>query len=243
MSGPTAWPAPVVLRKYDIIIKKEDSAMSWFSKACSSSVGKKYIMAASGMLLGGFLLVHAAGNTSIFWGKHAFNSYAEHLHSLGFPINIAELILLAIFLVHVVTGLSLFFQNRAARGNERYAVQTSAGGRTWGSRTMPYTGLIILAFILLHLINFHFVSHDRPISDIVRPVLHNPVYTLLYGVAMLALGLHLSHGFWSIFQSLGLNHPKYNRLFRVLGWAGCILIAGVFIAIVLLLLFSAGQLA
>jgi len=80
-------------------------------------------------------------------------------------------------------------------------------------------------------------------GDIVRPVLHNPLFSLLYGVAMLALGLHLSHGFWSIFQSLGLNHPKYNTLFRWLGWTGCILIAGIFIAIVLLLLFSAGQLA
>jgi succinate dehydrogenase / fumarate reductase cytochrome b subunit len=216
--------------------------MSWFTQTCSSSVGKKYIMAATGTLLGGFLLVHAAGNTSIFWGRRAFNSYAEHLHSLGFLINIAELILLSIFLLHIITGISLFLQNRSARDN-RYAVRKSAGGRTWGSRTMPYTGLAILAFILLHLINFHFVDHHRPIADIVGPILNNPLYTLFYGTAMLILGLHVSHGFWSIFQSLGINHPKYNSLLRTISWIGCILIAGIFIAIVLLLLFSSSQLA
>ncbi len=216
--------------------------MSWFVQTCSSSVGKKYIMALTGFMLGGFLLVHAAGNTSIFWGRHAFNSYAEHLHSLGFLITIAELVLLTIFLLHIITGISLFLQNLGAR-DSRYAVQKSAGGRTWGSRTMPYTGLAILAFILMHLINFHFVDHHQPIADIVKPVLSNPLYSLFYGTAMFVLGLHVSHGFWSIFQSLGINHPKYNSLLRCISWIGCILIAGIFIAIVLLLLFSSSQLA
>ncbi len=209
--------------------------MSWFIQTCTSSVGKKYIMAVTGMLLGGFLLIHAAGNSSIFWGRRAFNSYAEHLHSLGILVNIAELGLLTIFILHIVTGLSLFLQNRNARDG-RYAVNNAAGGRTWGSRTMPYTGLIILAFIIMHLANFHFVEHDRPIADIVSPVLNNPVYTFFYASAMLVLGLHVSHGFWSLFQSLGVNHPKYDTFIRFISWAGCILIAGTFLAIVLLLL-------
>lgn len=213
--------------------------MSWFKQTCLSSVGKKYIMAITGFMLGGFLLVHAAGNSSIFFGRHAFNSYAEHLHSLGFLINIAELILLSIFLLHIITGINLFLQNRSARNN-RYAVQKSAGGRTWGSRTMPYTGLAILTFILLHLINFHFVDHHRPIADIVGPILSNPVYTLFYGTAMLILGLHISHGFWSFFQSLGINHPKYNGMLRLISWVGCILIAGIFLAVVLMLFLSGG---
>ncbi len=209
--------------------------MSWFLQTCTSSVGKKYIMAVTGLLLGGFLLVHAAGNSSIFWGRRAFNGYAEHLHSLGILVNIAELGLLTIFILHIVTGLSLFLQNRAARDG-RYAVNSTAGGRTWGSRTMPYTGLIILAFIIMHLANFHFVEQDRPIADIVSPVLNNPVYTFFYATAMLVVGLHVSHGFWSIFQSLGVNHPKYDAFIRTISWAGCILIAGIFLAIVLLLL-------
>ncbi len=216
--------------------------MSWFFRACRSSLGKKTIMAVSGTLLGGFLLVHAAGNSSIFWGADAFNSYAKHLHSLGVLIPVAEVLLLAVFLLHVITGISLTLQNRAARA-ERYALHRSAGGRSWGSRTMIWTGLIILAFIILHLLNFHFTGHDRPISQIVAPVLTSPLYSLIYGVAMLALGLHLSHGFWSVFQTLGVNHPRYNRFLRSLAWTGCVLIAGVFLVIVVLLLSAPHQLA
>lgn len=215
--------------------------MSRFSQICISSIGKKYIMACTGLLLGCFLLVHAAGNSSIFWGRRAFNSYAEHLHSLGFLINIAEIGLLSIFLLHIYTGLTLFLQNRNAREN-RYALQKTAGGRTWGSRTMPYTGLAILAFILLHLANFHFTAHDKPIADIVGPTLRTPMYSIFYGTAMLILGLHISHGFWSIFQSTGLNHPNYDGLLRALSWIGCILIAGTFFLLVLLLFFSRNQL-
>lgn len=198
-------------------------------------------MAVTGFFLGGFLLVHAAGNSSIFWGRHAFNSYAEHLHSLGILLTFAEVGLLTIFLIHIITGLNLFLQNCNAR-EHRYAVQRSAGGRTWGSRTMPYTGLAILAFILLHLINFHFVPHDKPIADIVHPILSNPAYSFFYGAAMLVLGLHISHGFWSLFQTMGINHPKYDRLLRTISWVGCICITGVFLILVLLLLFSAHQL-
>ena len=216
--------------------------MSWFKQTCLSSVGKKYIMAVTGFMLGGFLLVHAAGNSSIFFGRHAFDSYAEHLHSLGFLVTVAEFILLSIFLLHIITGISLYLQNLSARDN-RYAVQKSAGGRTWGSRTMPYTGLAILAFILLHLINVRFVDQHQPVADIVGAVLTRPVYSLVYGAAMLVVGLHISHGFWSVFQSLGINHPKYNSLLRAISWIGCIVIAGIFLAIVLLLLISGSHLA
>jgi len=211
--------------------------MSWFRQTCTSSVGKKYIMAVTGLMLGGFLLVHAAGNSSIFWGRHAFSSYAEHLHSLGVFVNVAEIGLLSLFLLHIITGLSLFLQNLTAR-EDRYAVQKTAGGRTWGSRTMPYTGIVILGFIFLHLLNFHFVAHDRPIADIVNSVLGNPLYTLLYTVAMVVLGLHISHGFWSLFQSLGVNHPKYDTFLRAISWIGCIVIAGIFLVIILLLLLN-----
>jgi len=215
--------------------------MSWFRQTCTSSVGKKYIMAATGFLLGGFLLVHAAGNSSIFWGRQAFNSYARHLHSLGILLNVTEIGLLAVFLVHIYTGLTLFLQNRSAR-ESRYAVQKSAGGRTWGSRTMPYTGLAILAFIILHLINFHFAGDDKLIADIVGPILNKPIYSLLYALAMLVLGLHISHGFWSVFQSVGINHPKYDRFLHIISWTGSLVIAGIFLTLVLLLLFSGNQL-
>ncbi len=207
--------------------------MSRFTQTCTSSVGKKYIMAVTGLMLGGFLLVHAAGNSSIFLGSDAFNSYADHLHALGVAVNLAEVGLLSLFLLHIITGLNLFLQNNTARG-ERYAVAKTAGGRSWGSRTMPYTGLALLIFIIIHLINFHFVNHDKPIADIVGQVLNSPLYITLYATAMLILGLHISHGFWSVFQTLGINHPKYDTLLRIVSWIGCVIIAGTFLAILLL---------
>ena len=216
--------------------------MSWFTQTIFSSLGKKYIMACTGLMLGGFLLVHAAGNTSILLGRSAFIAYAEHLHALGFLISLAELILLSIFLLHIITGLILFLQNLGAR-QSRYAVSKAAGGRSWGSATMPYTGLVILCFILIHLKNFHFTDHSRTIADIVAGVLGNPLYTALYAIGLTGLGLHVSHGFWSMFQSLGINHPKYDGLIRACAWIVCGLVSAVFFIIVLLLILNSKYLA
>ena len=216
--------------------------MSWFTQTVFSSLGKKYIMALTGLMLGGFLLVHAAGNSSIFFGRTAFLSYAEHLHALGPLLHVAELLLLGVFLAHIITGAVLFLQNLGARSS-RYAVHNSAGGRSWGSATMPYTGIIIFSFILLHLFNFHFTDHSRTIADIVADVLNRPLYTFLYVGGLSALGLHVSHGFWSLFQSLGVNHPKYDGLIRASAWLVCGLIVAVFVIIVLLLLVNSSVLA
>ncbi len=213
--------------------------MSWFIQTCTSSVGKKYIMAASGLMLGGFLLVHAAGNSSIFLGRNAFISYAEHLHALGPLIPLAEICLLAIFLIHIITGISLFLQNLNARA-DRYAVSTTAGGRTWGSRTMPYTGAAILAFILMHLFNVRFIEHAQTVADTVGTILSNPLYTLFYAAGMTVLALHISHGFWSLFQSIGLNHPRYNGFIRGSSYLVSGLLITIFLAIIVLLISSAG---
>lgn len=216
--------------------------MSWFSQTVFSSLGKKYIMAITGLMLGGFLIVHAVGNSSIFLGRAAFLAYAEHLHALGPLLKVAEVILLAVFLVHIVTGIFLFLDNLGSR-TSRYAVSKSAGGRSWGSATMPYTGILIFCFILMHLFNFHFTDHSRTIADIVADVLAKPLYTILYAVGLGALGLHVSHGFWSLFQSMGVNHPKYDGLIRICAWLVCGLVIVVFIIIVLLLLVNSNILA
>jgi succinate dehydrogenase / fumarate reductase cytochrome b subunit len=216
--------------------------MALFARAVSSSVGKKYIMALTGLLLGGFLLVHAAGNTTIFLGRAVFLSYAAHLHALEIAVAVAEVLLLALFLTHATTGLLLFWENRRAR-TSRYAVSGKAGGRTWGSATMPYTGILVLAFLLLHLFNFRFIAHDANIADVVSVVLGRPMYAILYGAGLAALTLHVSHGFWSLFQSAGVSHPRYDRLIRICAWLACGLIIAVFAVIVLLLLLNGNQLA
>jgi len=199
--------------------------MDWVLKTLGTAVGKKLLMAVTGLSFCGFLGTHLAGNLTLYGGADAFNSYAEHLHSLGPLLTVAELGLLILFGVHVVTGLVLFLQNLKARP-QRYAVDRCAGGRTLGSRTMPYTGLLILLFIIYHLMNFHFVDKSRTtIFAIVSGTFANPVHMILYIAAMVVVALHVSHGFWSLFQTLGANHPKYMPTIKVLGLLFALVVA------------------
>jgi succinate dehydrogenase / fumarate reductase cytochrome b subunit len=191
--------------------------MNWFTRTFSSSLGKKWMMAVTGLGFCLFLAGHLAGNLSIYGGRDAFNAYADHLHSLEPLVKVAEAGLLLFAAIHVLTGLVLFFQNLKARP-ESYAVKKSGGGRTIGSRTMPYTGILILAFVVFHLINFHFVDKSQTtIYDIVSAAFASPVYVILYVLAMIIAAVHVSHGFWSGFQTLGANHPKYMPFIKVVG--------------------------
>ncbi|BBO81661.1 succinate dehydrogenase [Desulfosarcina ovata subsp. sediminis] len=190
--------------------------MNWITGTLGSSIGKKLMMAITGFSFCGFLAAHLAGNLTIYGGKDAFNAYAAHLHALGPLITVAELGLLTFALVHVITGVTLFLGNLKARP-VRYAVNKSAGGRTLGSATMPYTGGILLAFIVFHLMNFHFVDKtETTIFAIVSNAFTSPAYVGIYIVAMVAAAIHVSHGFWSAFQTVGANHPKYMPLLRTL---------------------------
>ena len=190
--------------------------MNWITGTLGSSIGKKLMMAITGFSFCGFLTAHLAGNLTIYGGQAAFNSYAAHLHSLGPLITVAELGLLTFGLVHVITGLTLFLGNLKARP-VRYAVNKSAGGRTLGSATMPYTGVLLLAFVVLHLMNFHFVDKTgTTIFNIVSSAFANPAYVAIYILAMIVAAVHVSHGFWSAFQTVGANHPKYMPLIRTI---------------------------
>jgi len=213
--------------------------MGTLSRIVLSSVGKKGVMAVSGIMLSLFLLVHALGNSSTFLGREAFNSYARHLHGLGGLIPLFEVGLVVVFLTHIILGCMSWWQNKKARPHA-YEVYKSSGGRTAGSKTMPYTGLIILSFLLVHLQNFHFTDHSREISVIVKRVLSQPFYGIFYSIALLALALHISHGFWSMLQSLGGNHPKYNLILHRGTLVLCMVIAAVFLLIPVLSLFWPG---
>ena len=191
--------------------------MNWLISTIKSSVGKKILMSVTGLCFCGFLAGHLAGNLTIYGGKEMFNSYAEHLHSLGVLLLLAEWGLLIMAVVHVLTGLTLFYQNYKARPVS-YHVNKSGGGRTLGSRTMPYTGILLLAFVIFHLINFHFVDKtDTTIHSIVTEAFGNPVYVMLYIAAMVVAAIHVSHGFWSAFQTIGANHPKYMPIIKMAG--------------------------
>lgn len=193
--------------------------MHWLLNTLGTSVGKKLMMAITGLGFIGFLTTHLAGNLMLYRGRDVFNAYADRLHSLGLLIPIFEMGLLALALIHVITGIVLFFENESARP-AGYRMNKWAGGRTIGSATMPYTGLIILAFVVIHLFDFHFVDKTHTtIFEIVARSFANPVYVAIYVVGMVAVAVHVSHGFWSLFQTLGAAHPKYTPVIKLIGVA------------------------
>ena len=188
--------------------------MNWLTNTLWTSVGKKLIMAVTGLCFCGFLAAHLAGNLTIYTGKDVFNSYSEHLHQLGPLLTLAEIGLLFFAAVHILTGAILFYQNIKARP-VRYSVSKRAGGRTLGSATMPYTGVILLLFIIFHLLNFHFVDKtNTTIFQIVSSSFAKPGYVFIYTFAVIVAAIHVSHGLWSACQTLGANHPKYSPFIR-----------------------------
>ena len=190
----------------------------------SSSIGKKLIMAITGLGFCIFLLSHLAGNLIIYAGNDAFNSYAGRLHTLGPILILAEIGLLLLGIVHISTGAYLFYQNVRARPG-RYKKKKNAGGRSIGSSTMPYTGFLILIFIVFHLIDFHFVEKaDRSIYQIVLETFSNPGYTIFYILSMAVVATHVDHGVWSLLQTLGINNLECMPVLRVISSATSLLV-------------------
>ena len=191
--------------------------MNWYLFLLGSSVGKKMLMAVTGLCLVGFLSVHLLGNVMAFAGAEAFNGYAAKLHSLQPYLSVFNIVLAILGLVHIVVGIILFFENLKARP-QKYEVYQNPGGRTIGSNTMPYTGVLILIFVIFHLLKFTFVDKSvMPIYQQMAATFANPLWVLMYVVAMVIVAVHISHGFWSMFQTLGINHPRYMPLITKLG--------------------------
>jgi succinate dehydrogenase / fumarate reductase cytochrome b subunit len=191
--------------------------MNWYIFLLGSSVGKKMLMAVTGLGMIGFLAVHLLGNMMAFAGADAFNGYAAKLHSLQPYLSVFNIGLATLGLVHIVVGIILFFENLKARPT-KYKVYRNPGGRTIGSNTMPYTGGLILIFVIFHLLKFTFVDKSvTPIYEQMSATFSNPLWVLMYVVAMVIVAVHISHGFWSLFQTFGINHPRYMPLIMTLG--------------------------
>lgn len=186
-----------------------------------SAVGKKWVMAITGIILMGFVFGHMVGNLKIYQGAHALNVYGEFLRELAYPLLprtvllwIVRVVLILAFAFHIHAAASLTLMNR----------RSNAGGyrskRDWqaanaASRSMRITGIVILLFLFWHLADFTWgwVNPDFVRGDVYRNVqgsLTNAIPAAIYIVANIALGIHLFHGSWSMFQSLGLNNPRYN---------------------------------
>ena len=224
--------------------------MSQFAKVLKSSVGKKFIMGATGLAMVIFLIEHLTGNLLLFdTNPDAFNEYSHFLISFGWLLVVVELILLAFFLLHVYSGISVARGRKAARP-VRYAKSGDAGGpskKSFASRTMIFTGLLTFVFVALHLWTFKYGPEYKTMVDgvemrdlhrLVYETFSNPLYVAWYVGALLFLGFHLRHGFWSAFQSLGVNHPRYTPIIYSLGICLAIVIAAGFIGIPLWIFFT-----
>jgi len=199
-------------------------------------------MALTGLFLISFLLVHLSGNLLLFKsdGGKAFNEYA-HFMSTNPLIRVMEIVLFAGFLFHIIDGIVLTIQNRKARPTG-YAVQKSSPDSSWVSRNMGISGSIILIFLIIHLRSFfvehRFLGNDTPLDVMVKNAFDNPLYSGFYVIAMILLGLHLSHGFRSAFQSLGLRHNSYFHVIEYVGIIFSIVVPAAFAAMPIYFYFN-----
>jgi succinate dehydrogenase / fumarate reductase cytochrome b subunit len=198
--------------------------MSWLSDRLNSSIGKKYIMAFTGILLLLFLFVHLVNNLFLFLGPETFNANVARLESIKPLVRVVELILMALFVFHIYNALKLYFENRKAKP-QKYAVNISKENSTFYSRFMVVSGIIILIFLVLHLSYFwrlyNFGPHPDdgtlPFYSIVQDAFADPIFSLFYLFSMIILGFHLNHAFQSSFQTMGWEHKKYTPYVKKLG--------------------------
>jgi len=212
--------------------------MNWVRQTFSTSVGKKQLMAFTGLLFLLFLATHLLGNLSIYGGPPAFIDYATRLHALGNLLVLAEVGMAVALIIHVGTAAVLFFQNRRARP-VRYATDRSAGGRTLSSQTMPYTGLLILGFIGVHLSTFshHIVDQTtRNIFQIAVAVFSQKIYLAIYLLGVILVAIHVRHGLWSALQTVGANHPKYTPFIHKLSIVFAVIVGIGFFSLPLVIL-------
>jgi succinate dehydrogenase / fumarate reductase, cytochrome b subunit len=194
----------------------------WLSELYRSALGKKYVMAITGIILMGYVLAHMVGNLKLYLGAESLNTYAEWLRNLLYPalphsggLWIFRVVLIVAFLLHIHAAYALTVTNRKARPT-RYQSKRDYVAASFAARTMRWTGIIVLLFVIFHLLdltlgyaNPGFVEGDV-YRNLVASFSRVPV-ALFYILANLALGLHLYHGAWSLFQSLGWNNRRFNH--------------------------------
>lgn len=215
----------------------------------SSPIGKKIISGVTGLGLTVFVFVHMVGNLILFTSPEAYNQLAYFLNSLGILLYAFEFILLGLVIFHVAIAIAIQFSKQQARPIN-YNQFKSAGKpskQTISSRTMIGTGLVLLAFLVIHLQSFKFgtyyptVIQGIEMRDLARLVIekfHNPAYAFGYTGIMVFLGLHLRHGIWSAFQSLGAMNARLSPIIYTLGFVFAVAIALGFLILPLAIYFG-----
>ena len=192
--------------------------MSRLQTLWQSSVGKKAVMAVTGLVLVAYLVTHVLANLLVFQGPDRINRYAALLHGTGAALWGARLVLLLAAILHVVAAVQLTLRSRAARP-ERYAGGRAPQTSTLAARTIRWGGVLILGFLVYHILHFTTGAAHPDFVELnpyhnVTTGFTNPWVAGFYLVAMLALGLHLYHGVWSSGRSLGMSQPSATPLHR-----------------------------
>ena len=217
--------------------------MNWL---INSSIGRKFIMSISGLFLILFLLFHMAMNMALVFSTDAYNMIVEFLGANWYAIA-GTLVLAAGFIIHILYASILTLQNRKARGRDRYAVSNTKDA-SWTSKNMYVLGFVVLAFLVLHMIQFWYEMQYKELFGIslkytdaakfVIDVFQNPYYLGAYLIGFIALWFHLTHGFWSALHSVGWNNTVWMKRLKALSYIVATIIVGGFTFIALFLHFS-----
>ncbi len=220
---------------------------------CNSSIGRKVIMSVTGLALILFLTFHASMNVVALFSGDGYNMICEFLGANWYAV-VATIALAALAVLHFVYAFILTIQNRKARGNERYAVSAKPQGVEWASQNMFVLGLIVILGLLLHFFNFWYnmmfaelignpMMGGLDAADgfgYIQQTFSNPVFSVLYVIWLVALWFHLTHGFWSAFQTLGWDNKIWFCRWRVIGIAYATLLILAFLVVVLKFSFCSG---
>jgi succinate dehydrogenase / fumarate reductase cytochrome b subunit len=223
--------------------------MKWFTELFSSTLGRKLVMALTGLFLISFLVIHLIGNLQLLKddGGHAFNVYAQFMTHNPI-IKTISYTLYASILIHTLWALMLTVYNRKSRG-QGYAVAGKSSA--WSSRNMGILGTVVFIFIVIHMRQFWAEMHwgsvpmqnydgddVKDLYTIVAFAFNELWYVILYTISMIALAFHLYHGFGSAFQTLGLNHLNYNPIIKVVGFAFALIVPALFAWIPIAMFFK-----
>ena len=214
-----------------------------------SSIGRKVIMSLTGIALILFLTFHMSMNLVALFSGEAYNMVCEFLGANWYAV-VATMGLAGLAMLHIVYAFILTAQNRRARGSERYAVVEKPKKVEWASQNMLVLGIIILLGLLLHLFNFwynmmfaelmHMEMKFSPSDGFayIKDTFANPVYVVLYVIWIVAIWLHLSHGFWSAMHNLGVNGKVWFKRWQMIGWVYSTLLMFGFLVVVLAFAFN-----
>jgi len=202
-------------------------------RSAGVSIGMKYLMAAAGLFWCFFVLMHLLGNFSLYLGPDAYNGYSAKLIALGPILYVMELALVAALLLHAILGVIVSLQNSAARP-VAYVVDRKKGERSLASSTMVWTGILVIVFVVLHLVNFKYGEHEMigegadqmiDFHGLVVGLFKSPMYVLIYIVAVIVLGIHVAHALQSSLRTLGWNSDTSMERIKKLSMGFGILVA------------------